>query len=195
MEIFAEEQRDNQTSEFFNNYPKGWQEFQAQNANHYFITLPSEPGKPRVQVEIHVTPLDNWGRYEVEVRVYGKMYDEYNFMQTKSFENERPFLLDKGWEYNFGFYLSNLDLVCYSADYYRKGSDGYFQDRPSAFAFSAELSLFGKRNNYWEYIQTYNWGYSIQNGALEKEYFKINPNPSNLQQDYIKKILNHWNNQ
>ena len=179
-------------TEFFFNYPIKWEIFQHQYTQHYTLEFQLGQGKPMIKISITWRPDYTWGRYDVEVRVYGKVYSEYNFMQTKSYEGKAP-EMDRSWDYNSGFYNNDDDTKCYSEEHYRQGADGYFYDSPNGLFFNAELTVFGKRNYGWEEIQTFSWGYTIINGKVINDYFRLNQNPSSLHQDNINRVLKHWN--
>lgn len=147
------------------------------------------PGKPSITVTTYPSANDASGRYEIVIRVWGNMYSDYNYIQSANIDDE---IKSPDGDDNHGFYYSDLWQKVFSAPQYRQGANGYFEDRPNGFYFNAELTLFGKSRGKWNTIQSFSWGYSINNGVVS-HYFNPFWSPSDNQQKLINSTLNYFN--
>ena len=129
-------------------------------------------------------PVD--GNYDFRVQVYGSMYSEYNWIQSAKWEND-PWKLDPD-----GFYYSVISAKDNAIWYKKPDADFYFQDSPNAEFFKAQLTLCGRRGESWYPIQTFEWGYSFNNGKAH-DYFNKISNMLEIHQNNIKRTLRFFN--
>jgi len=148
-------------------------------------------GEPFLTKKVYNSPGNWYGSSELVLNVHGTMYDTYNWIQTAKFEND-PVKLDTQWGGNNGFYYSKAGIDTWSSQLLQPGADMFFQDRPTANFFSAELTLCGRRGESWYPIRTFSWGYKIFQGKV-KDYFKQSLNPSSFHLNLVTMILNNFN--
>jgi|WetSurMetagenome_2_1015567.scaffolds.fasta_scaffold118358_3 RHS repeat-associated protein len=155
------------------------------NTINYLPPIVLGPGKPTLTFGQSFIN-SNWYGVEIVAQVYGKMYDHYNWVQTVNFSSDFP---EQQWDphsfVNDGFYyetdLNSLSYKGTKTAYQKADADGFFEDLPSSTYFSAELTLCGYRNNRWEQIADFSWGYTINNNKANVFFYRIN-HPSEFHQ-------------
>jgi len=149
------------------------------------------PGEPDYTVETHESIENRYGRYQIEIRVWGNQYSEYNYIQSAS-HNFSVYSLDKGWKHNHGFYYDSNELNTYSDNYYREGANSYFEDTPNGYVFDAYVTVCGLKDGTWKAIGTFHWSYIIMERAYS--YYQLIDYRFSKHQTNIDRTLNYWNN-
>ncbi|TAL65181.1 MAG: RHS repeat-associated core domain-containing protein [Bacteroidetes bacterium] len=154
-------------------------------------------GKPYIIITPYSSPKERLGRFEIVIQIYGKMYTHYNWIQTvRENSNPSPYPEPIGLA-NFGFIYNPVEkFYKVLKDIWQKDGDGFYEDYPNPrLFFDANLTLCGFRNNRWEIIQSFSWGYSINNlGVLNGYFNKITPFPGEFHHTYINSTIRTHNN-
>lgn len=181
-----------------------WMEFRGSSEDpyHYFVgctlsdgttwrTLSLGEKKPTLIISEGQYNWGSWGIYNLHILVYGKMFTEYNWLQTQKFnggawEVEHSCLENGGFRYDY----NSKYVIGEKNNYQKLDSDGFYFDAPNAgISFYANLTLFGKKDGYWSVIQSFSWGYTINNSRLSPlnltKEFAVN----DLQYEWIEKAL------
>jgi len=133
----------------------------------------------------------DWGRYVMHIIVYGKMFSDYNWVQTYSYDNKIQ-NVETSCVANNGFLYpqSEQGKNAYGKANYQRNGDMFFYDSPNAhISFIAELSLFGKKNGTWILIDSFSWGYSVINGETIGHILTRTLFPSSTQRFWIDYAL------
>jgi len=104
--------------------------------------------------------------------------------------------VENGSMANNGFHYpqSESGKIAYGKDFYQGNGNMFFFDAPNASSsFFAELSLFGKMGESWYLIQSFTWGYSVNNGKTIGDPLTIEYFPSSTQELWIDYALFHNN--
>ncbi|HBC77309.1 MAG TPA: hypothetical protein DCZ51_01695, partial [Bacteroidales bacterium] len=127
--------------------------------------LPLGLNKPTLWVnekKVNNPVISNFeGYYSMHIQVYGGMYSDYNWVQTVSGISNGKYNIgvDNRGVFNPGFYYSEMQKKDYKSTY-QGDANMFFYDEPNFTDFNAELTLFGKKEDKWEIIQSFSWGYS-----------------------------------
>ncbi len=149
------------------------------------------PKKPSLTIDTYDTRIFSLGDFQIIVRVYGKQYSKYNFIQSVKYFGSDTWILDDKSSGIHGFYYDDYWLGIYSDEYYRKGSDAYFEDNPHNEGAQWQMTIGGRRGKIWETITTISWDYSIINGKIDFHYNIVNPAPGH--QENVNNTIYYWN--
>jgi RHS repeat-associated protein len=116
------------------------------------------------------------GEIQLEVRVYSKSnkYSDYNFIQS-AYKDVKGWFHDSKDQWD-GFVNSPSYVTIYKSEYYLRGGNAYYEDSPNTNgATDFQLTICGRQERAWEAIQTYKWGYSINNKIIDYYFDPCSP--------------------
>lgn len=127
----------------------------------------------------------NWGsKYQLVIRVYGKKYKDYNWVQTYSHNNKIG--VDGENDDGFQYGPPGDEWREYYANLYQGDANMFFEDSPNALSFEAELSLVGQNEwNCWENVGSFTWGFKLEDGRMQSNPLEINSSTSLYHSLYV----------
>jgi hypothetical protein len=160
------------------------------------IILPLGIGLPTLVIQMKTSSPNYQGiKMEIEIRVFGSGYSDYNYVQTyydnwNGKNSKATFTWKIDGDNDHGFYYNEGGMYKKTLEanpWYSHGSQGYFQ---------AEWTLCGHSQNgeCWDQLGTFSWGYSYSNG-ITNPFFIPSDNSISEHIINVNEALKYWNKQ